>query len=255
MHGLDELLVTTRFLCLALFLQGMEMLVLASKQTVASIWSFENLKEDFKNAIPLPLTSLRLLFSIHSLRCVSGIQLILTALAAWAPQWSLILLLFFTHLYICIRFRGTFNGGSDMMTFVVLTGVLVGWLGFIKAGAIYITIHLIYSYTKAGFAKARRKEWWDGRALPIFLSRSVLLNTHSFAEWLSRRPLISRLAGWFVIFFELSFTMIVFFPKLNNYFLFAAMGFHFFIYLTFGLNRFFWIWLAAWQFSFFALNG
>lgn len=249
----NELLLTTRFLSFSMLLQAFEMFQIASKRSFSQVWSFENLQNDFTKAIPLPISILNKIFSVRALQFISITQMGLAIYATLFPHWILFALLFITHLYTCVRFRGTFNGGSDMMTFVVLTGVLIIWGWDQVIGSIYIMIHLIYSYFKAGAAKAVRKEWWNGHAMPIFLKRSVISNSHSLAHWLEKHPAVSRLLGWTTVIFELLSIPMLFKQQYLFAYFAIAMMFHFFVYLMFGLNRFMWIWFAAWQAAWFAI--
>jgi len=220
----------------ALFISAAELLWLSRVREFQEIWSLDNLRAELSSALPTFLIDP--LFSLKGFRIILSLQIILSlCLYFFSSPW-IVLGLLLTHLLICIRFRGTFNGGSDMMTMVVLTGLLVGG----KAGLIYISIHTLYSYFKAGLVKVKQADWRQGRALPAFFQRSLFKDVQNLA---GKIPYPKTL-GYFVIIFELSILLILLKPELTVLYFTAALLFHFINYLTFGLNRFFWIWLAAW---------
>ena len=221
---------TTHLLCLALFLQAIEIYAVSRDFAFLKVWSFEKSK--------------------LNLKWISLAQIFLALAGFFMPSGLFFVSLFFTHLGICVRFRGTFNGGSDMMTFVVLTGVIVGTClpneNAAQFGLIYIAIHLLYSYFKAGLVKALRPEWRNGRAISEFLRHSFYDDIRKFSEVLIKTRNLGQLLGICAVGFELSFPLVLFFPALIWAYLGCALAFHFLIFLAFGLNRFFWIWLSAW---------
>jgi hypothetical protein len=136
-----------------------------------------------------------------------------------APQ-ALIWFLLLTTIYTAMRFGGTLNGGSDYMTVVVLSSKLVPW------GEVYLAVQLTLSYFVAGLVKVRQKEWRDGSALttltglPAWMARPVLLWECTFpVVWLNHNLCLIYLA--------------------------IGLVFHLVNARVLGLNRFFWIWLAA----------
>lgn len=161
--------LTASALCLSMIFQSLELLVLCFRGDLLKIWSFENLKDDLK---------FKIIFSERSFKLILVLELITSMYGLFNPSAPLIGILFLTHLLICIRFRGTFNGGSDMMTFVLLTGVFISLCSESeqtqKLGLIYITINTLFSYFKAGISKLIRSEWRKGEA-SVFLSKEVYL--------------------------------------------------------------------------------
>jgi hypothetical protein len=92
--------------------------------------------------------------------------------------------------------------------------------------------------------KITNPEWRTGRA-----SRDVLLfsaypaseNFRAGADW----PRSVCLASWAVMLFELLFPLALLSPQALVIGLTLAALFHFVNACLFGLNRFFWFWLAA----------
>lgn len=249
-------LITLRLLMLSLFLQGIEMIFIFYRKDFFEIWSYENLKTDLEAGLPLPRSVTKFLFSTQVFQFVILFQIIFAGVSAFFPSLWMLVLLFVFQLMISIRFRGTFNGGSDMMSFVVLTGLLITALAPTletqKLGLIYIAIHCTYSYFKAGLAKLVQPDWRQGQALSAFLKRSLFPDVQHFSTWLQKKYFLSCIASWGTVFFEISFFALIFFPKLVFIYFLLALVFHFAIYISFGLNRFFWIWLSAWPSLFFA---
>lgn len=241
--------LTAQCLASVMILQSLELIVLCLKKDFFSIWSFENLKEDLK---------FKFLFSNTSFRVTILLQLMTAIFALFYSDSFLFGFLFITHLLICMRFRGTFNGGSDMMTFVLLTGVFISLAGTTekiqKLGLIYITIHTVYSYFKAGLAKVIRSEWRRGEALPIFLNRSVFPEIRKFSQWINKSHLLKMIFAWGVILFELIALTLPFFTDYTQVYFITAVIFHAIVFVSFGFNRFFWIWLCAWPCILYCLN-
>lgn len=252
------ILMTSISVSFVIILQSIEMLQIISKKEFKEIWSFDNLKSDLERGLPLPNSIIGFIFSESIFKIIVILQLILACLGLYYHEPALFLSLFFTNLIICIRFRGTFNGGSDMMTFVVLTGVLIATVSleekFQRLGLIYISIHTLYSYFKAGLIKLKESDWRQGLALPAFLSRSLNVDIRNLGEWLERKPNLRRGLSWGVLAFELAAISVIFLPNITLYYFIIALGFHFFIYLAFGLNRFFWIWSTAWPAILYSLS-
>lgn len=242
----NTLLITSRLLSFTLFLQGIEYFLLTRKELFTRVWSFENLRDDLK---------IRFLFSDQSFKVTVAILLLAAVIGFIAPQIYSFIILFITSLLISIRFRGSFNGGSDMMSFVVLTGVIVSFAGSTpeiqKFGLIYIAIHALYSYFKAGLAKIKQKDWRDGSALIGFLNSSLYPEIRSLR--ISRR--MSLILGWSVIGFELGVVCLPFIREYVGIYFVLAIVFHLIVFASFGLNRFFWIWMCSWPAIFFTLSG
>lgn len=159
--------------------------------------------------------------------------------------------LFASNIAILIRWRGAFNGGSDFMTLVVLTGLFMaqivsyfsdpelGW----RAGFWYITLQSISSYFLSGSVKLLRTEWRNGSAMTIFLN-SAIHGPLSAGHWL-RKPWLAALGAWAFILWECAAPLALLDARLALIFCKIAALFHFLVFWYFGLNRFFWAWLAT----------
>lgn len=246
---------TTYLLLFTLTLQLIELFVIAAGKNFQVLWTYKNLYEDLEAGLPLPRAWIRKLFSDSAIMKILILNLTLVATCFFIPHLYFFGVIFLCQVYICIRFRGSLNGGSDMMTFVLITGVILMHLFGARIGLIYISVHTIYSYLKAGLAKAKHLEWWNGNALPTFLHRSLYTRSHLIADWLEKSQRISRVAGILTVLFELSAIALLFFPDLVWIYFSAAVLFHLVVYFTFGLNRFFWAWMSAWPATIFCISS
>lgn len=159
--------------------------------------------------------------------------------------------LFVMALLLLLRWRGAFNGGSDFMTLVGLSGLLLahlvsaiadeslGW----QAGFWYISLQTISSYFVSGWVKLLRAEWRSGQAMTLFLDTGVygpLAQNSIF-----RNPQFARLCAWSFTLWEGCFPLALLDVRLALVLCAVASLFHFLVFWFFGLNRFFWAWLSS----------
>jgi hypothetical protein len=159
--------------------------------------------------------------------------------------------LFVMALLILLRWRGAFNGGSDFMTLVGLTGLLLAHvLGLFtdpaeawRIALWYVTVQSLSSYFVSGWVKLMRPEWRSGHALTVFLDNGVYgpLSAQSIYRW----PHVAKLCSWSFILWEGLFPLALLDVRLAALFCAIATVFHFLVFWFFGLNRFFWAWLST----------
>ena len=161
------------------------------------------------------------------------------------------LLLFGTALLLLFRWRGAFNGGSDFMTLAGLTGLLIshsaaafgqGELGW-RAALWYVALQSLTSYFVSGLVKLLRPEWRSGAALPVFLDTGVYGPLAPQSRF--RHPTVARGVAWLFTMWEGLFPLALLDLRLAAFFCASAAVFHFLVFWYFGLNRFFWAWLAT----------
>lgn len=234
--------------CFLLF--SIELTFLSKKAPVKSIWSKDHFRRDLDDS-PVQLSYIfywlsfpRGLFFLGIMQGILSILLILSV-----SPWVCFALLI-SHVLVCIRFRGTFNGGSDMMSLVVLTGLFISLSAQSEKwrflGLVYISVHLLLSYFKAGLVKLREADWRSGKVIPIFLKRSLVVEAQWIGKKLAAFSKVSMVLAWVIIGFEVLLPGLIFFSKANLILLSLAISFHFMNFIAFGLNRFFWVWLSAW---------
>lgn len=146
------------------------------------------------------------------------------------------------------RFQGPYNGGSDCMSILVLLCLFLFHVAptrFWQEIALgYLAFQLTFSYFQSGYIKVINPEWRSGRALTDVFAITAYPVSHHVRQ-LAQSPRLMFTMSWSVILFELLFPL----SLLNHITLLAALAiaalFHLANACLFGLNRFFWIWLAA----------
>ena len=157
-------------------------------------------------------------------------------------QWVCILL-FINAIFILKQFHGPYNGGSDRMGLLILSSLCI--VDFIPNYAFgYLALQVILSYFIAGCVKLINPQWRNGEALQDLFRFSAYPASESLRVW-ADRPQILCLMSRAVIIFELLFPLTLFSQATLIIGLTLALSFHIANTYFFGLNRFFWIWLAA----------
>ncbi len=161
----------------------------------------------------------------------------------WAPTVVMAVATYLT----AVRHRGTFNGGSDTVTIHVLIalGTSQIWPQLEIHALIYIAVFASLSYFAAGVAKLFSVSWRSGAALSQFLLFSNAAFPNRFTAAVRRRPDITRKWSWVAMGWEILFPLALFFPAAAWIFLVSGVAFHLLNFYFFGLNRFFWAWLAT----------
>lgn len=175
------------------------------------------------------------------------IALALLLLANVAPPWPL-LGLAVVSLVVLLYFNGPYNGGSDRMGLLALWCMTLAqlvpspaWREMIVG---YLGIQIVLSYFIAGWVKLVNPAWRSGRALRDVFLFSAYPVSENLRRW-ADRPRVLRLMGWAVISFELAFPLVLLHPVALATGLVIAGSFHLANACLFGLNRFFWTWLAV----------
>ncbi len=180
---------------------------------------------------------------LHGPRVLACLPLLL----GFAAPWACLALLAF-GVMILRRFHGPYNGGSDRMSLLVLCCLTLAlfmpderW----RAVAFgYLAAQLTLSYFISGWVKIINPDWRGGVALRDVFSFSAYPVGENLRGW-ADHPGLLRVMSWAVMGFELLFPLcLISRPALIVGLAVAAM-FHFANACLFGLNRFFWIWLAA----------
>ncbi len=228
----------------ACFWQSVELLAL--RREYSEIWIWPVLQTDMKD---FPRWSQRLfqtLFEPHLFTAILAARLIASValpLVNW--PWVVLFLLLSTAL-IAVRWRGSFNGGSDFMTVVVLSALTVAAFfedRTIRLGCLwYIAIQTTLSYFIAGTVKIGKPSWRSGAALDHIIRNSIY---GAPSWWRKLSPKLVSIASSLVLSFELLFPVALLSPSLCLIFLAAAAQFHLMNFWFLGLNRFVWAWLAA----------
>lgn len=182
----------------------------------------------------------RWLFAARTLIC-------LAVIAGLAQPWPLVAMGGLS-LLILMRFQGPYNGGSDRMGLLALWCLIAAQLLPTPAGREiafgYLGLQLTLSYAVAGGVKLINPDWRSGRALADVFRFSAYPVSEALREW-ADRPRAMRTMSWAVIALELAFPLsLATQPTLIAALTLAAV-FHLANACLFGLNRFFWTWLAV----------
>lgn len=180
---------------------------------------------------------------LGGLRALLAVLLMLGVQPIWVETGLLLL-----TLLLIKRFNGPYNGGSDTMSILVL---LCLWLSHVVPNRFwqevalgYLAFQLAFSYFQAGYIKIINRAWRNGQALRDVFLFSAYPVSEQVRAWAASPGLMFGMS-WMVMLFELLFPLAL----VNPYFLYAALViaalFHLANACLFGLNRFFWIWLAA----------
>ena len=258
LSAVSALRVVSVLLALSIALASIELLLVRRDFGQAGVFSWRVIRDDVA-ALPGPLRALLDgLLGDRPFVALLVLQLGLALLLPWSTHALVPLGLLCTGLCVCVRFRGTYNGGSDAMALVVVLGLLVARLGppgshddlafgspWQRAGLGYIAAQLVLSYFLAGLAKLREPRWRRGQALPR------LLRAHQYAvpaalQRALASPVRALPASWLVMLFECCFPAALWLgPEGCAAVLTCGMTFHLLNAAALGLNRFFWAWLAA----------
>jgi uncharacterized membrane protein YphA (DoxX/SURF4 family) len=154
----------------------------------------------------------------------------------------------FHSLVILHRFQGPYNGGSDRMGLLILYCLsMAHWLPSVhwqEASFGYLAVQLVLSYFIAGWVKITNLEWRNGNALRDVFRFSAYPVSESLRGW-ADRPRVLYVMSWAVMLFELLFPFALLTQTSLVVALVIAALFHLGNACLFGLNRFFWMWLAA----------
>lgn len=233
----------------AVFFQTIELLAIRKTITDTGVWRWEIIQQDLA---PLPAFLRSTLAGLLRYRAFVGVlilRLILGAVMTFTLNPLVIALGFVATLLIALRWRGSFNGGSDFMNLVVLSALFVasanpGNEKIITASLWYIAIQTCTSYFIAGVIKLRRRNWRNGAALSGFIKTTVY-SPDPLGNAIGSSLSVSALASWCVILFECTFPLAL----LNAELCYLAMGialiFHLMNFYFFGLNRFVLSWAAT----------
>lgn len=238
-------------LAISLLVQNLEFLRMQRIQQRGGVWDWQIQRSELAHAAGWLQKIVGLLYRdrVHHLHLIVRVALAASLFYSVSPASSI--LLFASTLVLLVRWRGAFNGGSDFMTIVVLTGILIAqvaaiWVGPVlawKAGLWYITIHTMSSYFLSGAVKLLSSDWRNGRALPYFLDGAVYGPLKAKSIFHSRA--VAIVLSWAFILWECSFPIVLAGPAWAVTWCVGAALFHFLVFWHFGLNRFFWAWLTS----------
>jgi len=237
---------------ISLLIQTLEFLFLRAPVSARGIWAPQLVLGDLAHAAGFTqrlfaaLYTERLWLAHLILRLIAALALIV-----FGTSLPLMSFLFVSTVIVLIRWRGAFNGGSDFMTLVVLSGLMIASLGQAfgeaelgwRAGLYYIAIHSASSYFISGAIKLRNADWRSGKALPLFLDESIYGPLGPKSVFWNRSIAIA--CSWAFILWECLIPIAFLDPVLSLIYCVIAGFFHLLVFWYFGLNRFVFAWIST----------
>lgn len=175
------------------------------------------------------------------------LPLSLSLLIGFQTSWAVFLLLGLA-LATLHRFQGPYNGGSDRMGLLILCCLCVVHIApsdrWQEIAFGYLALQLVLSYFMSGWVKIANADWRSGRALCDVFQFSTYPVSESLRK-LADYPWLMFCLSWYVMLFELLFPISL--VSIDSLIVMLAITaiFHFSNACLFGLNRFFWVWIAA----------
>ena len=112
--------LTQKLISVALIFQTIELLTLKSSYADKGVWRWSSLAEEFKIFSPSTQKVLSFCLRYRNFLFILGLRLALSFTLIFYSNSFILLLLLFSTILISLRWRGTFNGGSDYMTVIIL---------------------------------------------------------------------------------------------------------------------------------------
>ncbi len=249
---MSTLYLTKILISLACLLQSVELILLYKFWKKDAVWDWDVLKIGRSKFSQLTLSAFLKPSNYLSLLILN---ICVALLGIFTLNYYVVPILLLTTTLSSIRWGGTFNGGSDYMTLLVLlmsSGALLipKWSHYFW---FYLGIQVILSYFISGFFKLKNKDWRNGESLKKLLQGSNYNIPSNIKILANNRPVILFLS-WLVILFELS--SIAVFINLTVCLAYIAIAFIFHVvnFYILGLNRFVFAWLAAYPALYFLIS-
>ena len=236
-------------MAVSLIIQAAELLAIRRTFSDTGVWRWSDFRGEFA-PLPAGIRALAdLLLSYNRFVCLLWLQFIAAFTLLFVPSPLLIAGLLLSTIAVAVRWRGTFNGGSDCMTVVVLSALLIATIfpehPTVVLGAIYyIALHSCLSYFVSGFVKLRSGSWREGKPLLPFLASGPFEIPAVLKRFL-QLPGMALACCWIIIGFECLFPLLIFSSSYVLLILLCGVGFHLANAYLLGLNRFFFVWIAT----------
>jgi len=248
MESSDLIFLTSLLISLSLVFQSLELIILRKTFSEEGIWRWSSLKKEFQD-IPLLSTFLNYALQYQCILFLLYLRIALSIILPLYNHYLILLSLLIIHILLCIRWRGSIYGGSDYMSIIILCALSISsfsndsiWMD--TACLVYIGLQSILSYFISGIVKINKKNWRSGKALEGFLLSPSYIVPEKFKKFAFDKPIMISLS-WFIMLFEISFPLALFDPNLCLTYLSIAATFHLINVYIFGLNHFFFVWLAS----------
>lgn len=243
----ETLFLIGRLISFALLLQSIEFIKIKKNLTEQGIWRWSELRSEYQFLPQFIQRFLDFIMNEKYFTSMMKVRLELSIVLFLFPYLTwLFVFLFLSTFLVTLRWRGSFNGGSDYLMLIILLTLCVGLIipGLAKAALWYITIQVLSSYFLAGLHKVRKEKWSRGIAVAQFVN-SPNYDPPSFVVRIINNTSMAKIITWAVLVFELAFPLAIINSKLCAMFLVMGFCFHLGNFVVFGLNRFFWVWTAS----------
>lgn len=243
MNAPDALEWVARLAGLALAIDALELWVV--RRRACAIWRDALVARDLA-VWPAPIA--RAMMRLVGERAFAGViatrGAAALALVALGPgPWAAVALA--TSVLVGVRWRGTYNGGSDQMMVVLLSALALASLDPARLGPValaYVAAQVVLSYVIAGVVKVAEPAWRRGDALRrlVQLPRYAVPTGAARAVSHAARPL-----AWAAMALECLSPLALVDPRAAAALLVCLFGFHVANGWALGLNRFVLVWAAG----------
>ena len=151
-----------RLIGVAVLFQSLEFIKIRESISEKGIWRWSELRSDYQFLSPKVLKGLDWIMSPAIFNEMMKLRFFAAFLAAIYPYFFFIFIfLFLSTFLITLRWRGSYNGGSDYLTLIILLSICIGFHNplFAKGALWYISLQVISSYFLAGLYKIKQKKW------------------------------------------------------------------------------------------------
>ena len=174
MTTLNTLKLIQILMAIAIFFQTLEYLALKASFSENGVWRWSEIRAELQFLPNNVQAFFNFFLNDRHFIVLLWIRLLACITFIIFPSFYLILFLFLSSLLIAQRFRGSFNGGSDYMSLIVLSALLLERFfhhPIITKGVLwYIAIQSVTSYFIAGIVKIKQSSWRNGYALEEFIT-------------------------------------------------------------------------------------
>lgn len=244
---------TLLFISLSLIVQNLELLFLKKSFSEKGIWRWSEIRSEYSY-----LRFFDWILKDRPFQFLLWLRLACSVFLLFQFIFPVVFFLFLSGLLISNRFRGTFNGGSDYMTTIVLAALSTG--AFYQTEKVltgvlwYIALQAMLSYFLAGLVKLRKSGWRSGESLTAFLL-APNYRVPAFIQTFFSSKVAAKTASWLLIAGQLSFPVLVFIPGGARVAIAVAFLFHLNNVWLFGLNRFLLAWTATYPAVYFVAKS
>jgi len=221
------------------------------------LWSWRLIKEGYSPstaALLAPIMSESAVLIILMARFLCSVSIIVLYVfrsSAIGPLFSLVLI----HIFMRLRSKWGGEGGDQMITLVVISGLVADtWRdesAIVNAAALFIGAQITLSYVASGTAKLFGPLWRSGHALQKIMTQYTY-GHHWLSQLLIRFPILGRILCYSLILFDASFFLFIVLPMpIALIYPIGGIVFHGAISFFMRLNLFFIVFVGTYPCLFF----